>query len=388
MRIFVFLATLLPLSTCGPTETRPMLRPNAVPINMASWQSSLHNSTSLSALSIPGTHDTMAYPKRGRILPLFTQTQKLDLLTQLRNGVRYLDIRLQHHKNVFTIHHGLTYLHFDLSEVLSIIETFLSSPESARETLIIRMACNNCHLDSGGAKRGQNENTREFWHTMDWYIFRNPATVGWFGLWMYWGREEVPTLGEARGKVVFIQDFPAPEWWVVFPMRWWEEEDVVLQDQWTVKWGGHLVSKLKAVRKFWDSTARRDHAAGVSWPLAINHLSASSWRWWPVDVAREVYRSLFEWMKTGWDDGGGRPMGVVVGDYVSAAVCRVVVEKNFLKGGAGEEVGGMVDFEWEFWNDGYMQEKERRRRSKGKVAGILVLGRTGPQSGTGRYRSR
>ncbi|KAA8914514.1 PLC-like phosphodiesterase [Sphaerosporella brunnea] len=339
MRILTIV--LLAAAACVPVETRPTLHPDAAPINMASWQSLLPDNTSLSALSIPGTHDTMSYPRKRRRLPLFTQTQRNDLLTQLRMGVRYLDLRLQHHKNVFTIHHGPTYLHFDLPEVLSIIETFLSTPDATREILLVRLKCNNCHLASkDGAAKGCNGNTREFEDTMEWYVFENPATARWFERWKLWAPpgSGVPTLGEARGKVVFIQNFPGDI--LFFPIEWGDEEHVLLQDEWTVHRGKQLVSKLKAIRRLWESSSGWDYSSATAkYPLVINHLSASSWAWWPVDVAREVYKALYEWMRTGWDGGGGRPMGVVVGDYVSAAVCRVVVEKNFLEGGAGEAVG-------------------------------------------------
>jgi 1-phosphatidylinositol phosphodiesterase len=404
MHALHLLAFLLPFTIA--LHPRPSLHPNAAPINMASWQSLLPNTTFLSSLSIPGTHDTMAYRKsRHSNIPLFTQTQKNDLLTQLRNGVRYLDLRLQHHRNRFTIHHGATYLNFDLPEVLSIIETFLASPDGAQESLIVRLACNNCY--HGGGDKGQNENTREFAETMYWYIFENEATSPWFDRWALWDHqtlrqrlqdaetaggeegkniieprdleeeeesnrtpgEDVPTLGEARGKVTFIQNFPSEL--EFFPLFWGLEEDVLLQDEWTVVSGQQMAGKLRNIRGFWERTANWDHTTRC--PLAVNHLSASSWAWWPVDVAREVYRNLFEWMKTGWDEGGGRPMGIVVGDYVSAAVCRVIVEKNFLKGGAGEKMGGMVNFEWELWRGGWTQEKA----SKGKGGWGLFGGRGG-----------
>jgi 1-phosphatidylinositol phosphodiesterase len=411
MHALHLLAFLLPFTIATALHPRPSLHPNAAPINMASWQSLLPNTTFLSSLSIPGTHDTMAYRKsRGSYLASFTQTQKHDLLTQLRNGVRYLDLRLQHHKDRFTIHHGATYLHFDLPEVLSIIETFLSAPESNQEALIVRLACNNCYHGGGG--NGQNGNTRKFWETMFWYVFENPATSQWFDRWALWDLqtlrqrleddealwaeereyrlerrdleeeedkgydrepgEGVPTLGEARGKVTFIQNFPSEL--DFFPLFWGWKEDVVLQDQWTVTTGQQMASKLRAIRGLWESTADWNYTTRC--PLAVNHLSASSWAWWPVDVARAVYRNLFEWMKMGWDEGGGRPMGIVVADYVSAAVCRVIVEKNFLKGGAGEEMGGMVNFEWELWKGGWAQEKAS---SKGKGGWSLFGGREGGQ---------
>jgi 1-phosphatidylinositol phosphodiesterase len=401
MHALHLLALFLSVTIATPLHPRPSLYPNAAPINMASWQSLLPNTTFLSSLSIPGTHDTMAYRKsRRNLLPLFTQTQKNDLLTQLRNGVRYLDLRLQHHQNRFTIHHGVAYLRFDLPEVLSIIETFLAS-EGGQESLIVRVACNNCY--HGGGQKGQNGNTREFWETMVWYVYENSATSAWFDRWALWIHQTlrqrtiqddeaayytpkptkqegsnrgpgkgVPTLGEARGKVTFIQNFASELGF--FPLFWTVEEDVLLQDEWTVTSGQQLARKLRNITELWERTAEWDHSTRC--PLVVNHLSASSWAWWPVDVARAVYKALFVWMKMGWDEGGGRPMGIVVGDYVSAAVCRVIVEKNFLKGGAGQEMEGMVDFEWELWKGGWTQEKAS---SKGKGGWSLFGGRGGGQ---------
>jgi len=376
MRFLRLLIGFLPLTAAFPLPPFKSLartgrtKPRVPVIDLSRWQSLLPDSTPLSRLSIPGTHDTMSYPKPPRrSLPLLTQTQVLPLASQLSSGVRYLDLRLQHHEDRFVLHHGSVYLHFDLPSVLRIVEAFFAggSGGGARETLVVRASCNNCHV------RGQKKfgNTRSFLATAEWYFHDDPATRDWFARRAFvsagW---HVPTLGETRGKVVFVQDFPEGEPWG--KILWRDQLQVLIQDQWDLKLGKDLKRKVNAVKEFFLETVWPLHdpppegAAAAAPkpgpplpppyppPLTINHLSGSGLLCCsPADTSRYVYKSLYGWLRHGWDNGGGRPMGIVAGDYVTTNVARVIVEKNFLKGGAGEAV--KVDFDWKNWGKGWRQ---------------------------------
>ncbi len=67
------------------------------------WMGALDGGTLLSALSIPGSHDSGALhePLRGT-----SRCQNLAIAEQLAIGVRYLDIRCRNVDNLFKIYHG------------------------------------------------------------------------------------------------------------------------------------------------------------------------------------------------------------------------------------------------------------------------------------------
>ena len=57
----------------------------------SNWMENISGDTKLSALSIPGTHDSAT--QYVSLSPIF-QCQDTDIKTQLENGYRYLDMRL------------------------------------------------------------------------------------------------------------------------------------------------------------------------------------------------------------------------------------------------------------------------------------------------------
>ena len=127
----------------------------------------IQDETKLSTISMPGTHNTMTSHdvdgifsgckgRFGRRLCL-TQTWKLD--EQLKNGIRFIDIRIYQsnrspgtslplqldlpYPNIttgFGIYHHLAYLDVTLNDVLDILRTFLSSQrtETVSKSLDLR----------------------------------------------------------------------------------------------------------------------------------------------------------------------------------------------------------------------------------------------------------
>ena len=127
----------------------------------------IQDETKFSTISMPGTHNTMTSHdvdgifsgckgKFGRRLCL-TQTWKLD--EQLKNGIRFIDIRIYQsnrspgtslplqldlpYPNIttgFGIYHHLAYLDVTLNDVLDILRTFLTTQrtETVRKSLDLR----------------------------------------------------------------------------------------------------------------------------------------------------------------------------------------------------------------------------------------------------------
>lgn len=99
------------------------------------WMAKLPNATTLSQISMPGSHDTMTLggAEWGPIL----LTQTMTLIEQLYSGIRMVDMRLVHIGNAFVLNHGSFYLHANFDDVLSTVAAFVrSNPGEVRHTLL------------------------------------------------------------------------------------------------------------------------------------------------------------------------------------------------------------------------------------------------------------
>ncbi|GAB3442988.1 hypothetical protein GCM10027570_10640 [Streptomonospora sediminis] len=217
------------------------------------WMSRLPDGTGLAALSIPGTHDTMAYDAS-----IISLTQESPLPEQLDAGVRALDIRTRHHNDAFPIHHGSEYLHANFADVVAATTDFLRAHPG--ETVLMRVKQE--HTAEG--------NTRSYQQTLDWYINGNPQTRDRLQqhLWRppagYDGR--IPTLGEVRGRIVILQDFGADR--AYGPL--WNGERLDIQDDYHLPTVFDIPQKWDAARAHFERTD-----AGSPDVLYVNHLSGS-----------------------------------------------------------------------------------------------------------------
>ncbi|MCL2534541.1 MAG: phosphatidylinositol-specific phospholipase C [Nocardiaceae bacterium] len=282
------------------------------------WMRRLPDATSLAALSLPGTHDTMAHNSS---IP--TLTQEFDLATQLRAGVRVLDIRTRHFRDVFPIHHGLEYLHANFTDVVRIVTAFLRTNPS--ETVLMRLK----------KEHTEEENTRSYEATLNWYIHDNPDTRDLLSehLWAppagYDGR--IPGLGETRGKLVVLQDFTAT---AAYGPRW-GGVDMDVQDYFEL-------SGLAAIATKWDKAHTQFERAAVGDPrtLFVNHLSATgespavmATGTVPITVAKGapgvvgMLARAEDYLRI---TGTGRT-GVVMADFPTAALVQAIVARNSQK---------------------------------------------------------
>jgi 1-phosphatidylinositol phosphodiesterase len=279
------------------------------------WMRNLSDATSLAALSLPGTHDTMAHNSS---IP--SLTQEFDLVTQLRAGVRVLDIRTRHFRNVFPIHHGLEYLHANFTDVVRTVTDFLRANPS--ETVLVRLK----------KEHTEEENTRSYQATLDWYIHENPDTRDLLSqhLWTpptgYDGR--IPSLGETRGRIVVLQEFDAS---TVYGPRW-AGPSMDLQDDFELP-------DLAAVATKWDKARRHFErsAAGDAETLFVNHLSATgatpvvmATGTMPITVAKGVpgMQGMLARAENYLSATTGRT-GVVMADFPTAALVEAIIARNF-----------------------------------------------------------
>jgi 1-phosphatidylinositol phosphodiesterase len=178
-------------SSCKKEDVTPDLRLQEVAAAQAiptsnNWMTSLPDNSSISALSIPGTHDSGA-----RFEPIngTAKCQNLTIAEQLEAGIRFLDIRCRHIDNAFAIHHGSVYQNLNFNDVLLACNAFLSNHPGE----VIVMSVKEEYDASG--------NNRTFEQTFDSYVqqYANIWSLG----------ATVPTLGQVRGRIVLLRRFGA-----------------------------------------------------------------------------------------------------------------------------------------------------------------------------------
>ncbi|MFJ3900794.1 phosphatidylinositol-specific phospholipase C domain-containing protein [Streptomyces sp. NPDC090025] len=169
----------------------------------AEWMWGMASDTPLSAMSLPGTHDTLA------LHGPYAQTQEdygdsADTLrAQLDRGIRAIDIRVRVTENkYFAIHHGKAYQQANFDDVLTKARSFLTAHPT--ESVVMRLRA-ECPYANGGLADCTNdpdsvtpEKVRSiFAGYVAQYpgLFYAPSASGS-------GRATVPTLGQVRGKVV------------------------------------------------------------------------------------------------------------------------------------------------------------------------------------------
>ncbi|KAF1833575.1 1-phosphatidylinositol phosphodiesterase precursor [Decorospora gaudefroyi] len=279
-----------------------------------SWMAALPDTLPLSAISIPGTHNSHTHY---RALPS-VRCQIHDITTQLENGIRFLDIRVQPAhatdttiKDLYLVHGAfpvsLTGSKY-LEPVLSTIYEFLATHPS--ETIILS-------LKREGAGNATDAHLSQILD--EHYI--SPQSQTW-----YTGTT-IPYLGAARGKIVLLRRYhyhttttpsglDATPWphnstHALFPSSpslptfcLQDFCDVLVPDLIPTKIlhaNDHLVRAASAVH----------HIPGISTdaqnpvppgPLYLNYLSASNfWKraCWPERIAKVVNGGVEEWVCCG-----------------------------------------------------------------------------------------
>ncbi|HEY1548385.1 MAG TPA: phosphatidylinositol-specific phospholipase C [Kofleriaceae bacterium] len=150
------------------------------------WMAGQPDSASLNALTLPGTHDTMALyePALGT-----AQAQTLDLADQYAAGVRYVDIRCVDVDDSFGIYHGPEYEKASFDDVIDTTLQFLD--DHPTETIVMSV---KQEADNNGA-------TQSFEATFDGYVAKQPDR--------WYTNDSVPTLGDVRGNIVLLRRFDA-----------------------------------------------------------------------------------------------------------------------------------------------------------------------------------
>ena len=304
--------------------------------NLSSWMGAFKDETPLSALSIPGTHNS---PTCHRALPS-VRCQATSPPEQLQNGVRFFDIRLQPENPQDPTNDRLVLVHsvFPISltgakyfrDLLNEVSTFLD--QNPTETVIISIK----REGTGNATDAQLSR-----------ILRDHY-AGDIGHWFTAPR--IPTLGEARHKIVLMRRFGLEdglrnEWdgagWCIDAENWADNTpnatcpsgDVCVQDFYEVLETQNIDKKIQYSEEHLARAAQcvcrlpepgvLDAASVPKQPFFINFLTASNfWKvgCWPEKIAAKLNPAIVEYLCTkhneteGADRSEGEKYAVNLGD--------------------------------------------------------------------------
>ncbi|XPS74915.1 Phosphatidylinositol diacylglycerol-lyase [Ascochyta lentis] len=286
-------------------------------VDYRNWMAALPDTLPLSAISIPGTHNSHTYYKA---LPS-VKCQSVDIKTQLENGIRFLDIRAQpvHASDAGKKHMYLVHGAFPISltgpkyldPILETCYSFLAAHPS--ESILVSLK-----------REGVGSSTDEHFARIlqDHYIGPNASR---------WHTEPtIPYLGRVRAKLVLLRRYStAPSATSMFSSGWGLDATAwpyncrsatfppaaatfCLQDFCEVLVPAAITQKVEFANLHLVRAAEASHPVpGVTTdatnpvppgPLFLNFLSGSNfWKraCWPESVAKVVNRRMEEWLCAG-----------------------------------------------------------------------------------------
>ena len=166
------------------------------------WMSNLPDDRPFSALSLPGTHGSIA--REGpAIVRHWVLNQLLSLEGQMNSGIRAFDIRLRctGDGNFLVGYHSDYYQYITFDDILNQMASWLQLTHHEREALFVRIKNEGDTDNCAGGKT--------FSQVFKTYYDKRPT--------LFWSRPKGepsppaadfdPKLGDVRGKIVVLQDF-------------------------------------------------------------------------------------------------------------------------------------------------------------------------------------
>jgi len=239
------------------------------------WMAAIDDSTNLGALSIPGTHESMAIHGGPIAACQEDNGDSGDTLTALLNaGIRAFDIRLRVvANNSFAIHHGIIFQNANFDDVLNKMDAFLQA--HPKEVLFVR-AKQECTGQTGSCTDEPGQNSFE--DIFDSFMTNSDAAKRSIFAPSVNRTQAAPTptLGEARGKIVLMILHNAGgnhiDNYGLDQLQVWNFGDsAFVQDDFDVANPGAIKDKFAKVQSFLSNVSSADPTT-----LSINFSSGSS----------------------------------------------------------------------------------------------------------------
>lgn len=289
---------------------------------------SLLDDITLGALSIPGTHNSGACY---RTLPS-VRCQNESVSTQLRNGVRFLDLRVGKYPlksgdkaTELTVVHGKFPVRIPIarkfSKVLDEIYDFLKKNKSECIILSIKVE---------GVGDWDNKNDEFAKLLWDNYIMERKAK--------WYVEQKLPTLGDARGKIVLLRRFSIENPDLVhkfgFDASTWsyntpgdDRGEFMVQDKCELHDKGEIEQKVELIKAM-TQKAIDYNSTELQGKLFLNFTSGTGLlkkECWPDRVAQAVSETdILSYFRRG--------SGVVIFDFIDLnnwSIAKALIKSNF-----------------------------------------------------------
>lgn len=299
--------------------------------NLNAWMRELNDNIQLSSLSIPGTHNS---PTCHHAAPS-VRCQAVGPRAQLDNGVRFFDIRVQPEYPQDPAKDELVLVHsvFPISvtgdkyfkDLLKEVTEFLDKNPS--ETLIMSIK-----------REGPGEHTDQQLSRILYDHYAGPKS-------RFYTSPKIPTLGEARGKIVLIRRFGIQErlkhehgnsGWGIDGSGWADNcahatcpsGQICVQDFYEVQESENIDKKIKLVTEQIGRAGATRYPRGAghgpnatkAHPFYINFLSASNfWKvgTWPEKIAAKLNPAVLKYLcQKHCEKDGDWSTGILVTDWV------------------------------------------------------------------------
>ncbi len=327
-------------------EKRVFNDKNVVETTHTDWMRWIPDTTSLTELSIPGSHDTCT--GQGLYsLAIVSKTQGLDLANQLASGIRVWDIRFRYDKgtsDLITGHGPYDCLEADaaldkdklsLDFVFKAAETFLLAHPS--ETILMKIG------DAGREDHHDDATDVDVTITalVDYYVATYQHVI-WTPSGGTSSAVPIPTLGDVRGKIVLLATAAGPGGWkdgTGFRKYGPWFGDQVNQEDWEITYGQiHL--QYERARDFVrdEANPRYDKDTGAytgDTKLYFNQLNGAGKGvlFAPYDIANGtlfeqpgVNEAFTEYLL---DQRNVQRTGVTMGDFFGGTLIDAIIAHNF-----------------------------------------------------------
>lgn len=317
-RLSLFLLTVLFLnaSSCAPTNsakqtasspvTTALTRTDDPTVEPAwdgdatNWMAKLPDETLLYDITIPGTHDSGA--SRDDFLGKFAQCQSLSIAEQLSCGVRFFDIRLKLIGDSLDVYHSIVDQQLTFETVRRQCKDFLADHPDEVILLCIKEEDDN---NAGFAKAVEKaiQADGDLWYT----------------------ENALPTLGEARGKIVLFRRFGGSSQGINCANGWWDNTDFTLnngvtihvQDYYRLETTSNIKTKWSKIETHMKKAYRTD-------ALCINFASGYTGMVDITSVSNEINPKLTEYFT-----GQQGAYGTILCDFVTPALASLLIATNF-----------------------------------------------------------
>ncbi|ROL41439.1 hypothetical protein DPX16_6837 [Anabarilius grahami] len=242
----------------------------------------------ISDITIPGTHDSLALYGGPA-----AECQAWSLEDQLKAGIRYFDLRVSGFG--LRIMHGVISQHTTFHDVFNTIKKFLSKYKT--ETVLVRVKPVLFLLKSKVPDLVEN-------------VIENDIS---------WVEEEIPKIGEVRGKIVFVQKNGFQLGIPLFETD--EHNDYIVTDV--------ITKNEKIIRHLTEARDEQNRADQV----VLNYSSGTGWPKLrllknPKNVASQINPLLYEYLNNESKTNPKPCFGVIAMDFPGLDLIRKIIEFN------------------------------------------------------------